>query len=349
MTKNFIADENGRIAALHRYQIEDSGKDPISDEVTRVAQLALDVPMAALVLIDREMGRFKSARGLAGRPLARGGLFCNEVVKTGASLNVFDAGADPRFKDHVLVTGAPFVRACLGAPLLTPDGYAIGALCVGDTRPHRFEERHIGTIEGLARLVVDQFELNQIAKQDFLTGALTRRGFQQELHREFMRSSRYERPAALVFLDIDHFRKINDAFGHLAGDEALKAVAQACLGVMRQSDVFGRTGGEEFAFILPETRAHEAMQCAERIREVIEKLRFKIGDKVLDVTASFGVAALSARTRNAPEWSSYADKALYEAKRVGRNCCVLAVPEPLEPVLPLAAAASKPSARKLLH
>ncbi len=331
MTGTIFSDEQGRLAALHRYQLLDNGKSPAFEEITRLVQLALDVPVSAVSLIDQDEQRFKAIRGMPDGAVPREAAFCNETIKTAAPLVVPDATRDSRFSDNFQVTGERHIRSYIGVPLTTPDGYNVGALCAIDTRPRQFDERQIAILSGLGKLVVEQFELRQIAKQDYLTGALARRGFQHEVEREYIRSSRYERPAALVCIDIDHFKKINDAFGHPAGDEALRAVAQACLSVMRQSDIFGRIGGEEFAFLLPETTAHEAMQCAERIREVIENLRFKIGERVLSVTASFGVATLAPTTRGAADWFADADRALYEAKRQGRNCSVLATPEPSSP------------------
>ena len=346
MTMTILSDEEGRLAALRRYQMPSSGAAGAFDEITRLVQLALDVPVSAVSLIDREEQRFQAIRGMADVPVPRNDAFCNETIKTAAPLIVPDATQDPRFFENYQVSGEPRIRSYVGVPLTTPDGYNVGALCAIDTRPRQFDARQIAIVSGLAKLVVEQFELRQIAKQDYLTGALTRRGFQHEVEREFIRSSRYERPAALVFIDIDHFKKINDAFGHPAGDDALKGVAQACLGVMRQSDIFGRIGGEEFAFLLPETSAHEAMQCAERIREVVENLRFKIGDRVLSVTASFGVATLAPTTRGADDWIADADRALYEAKRLGRNCCVLATPPP--PATPAPTPGVEPEAPTLL-
>ena len=323
-----LSDELGRLAALHRYQVPDGGAAPAFEEIIRLVKLALDVPISAISMIDRDEQIFTAVSGMSNRPVPRNDALCSEAIKTAWPLIVPDALRDPRFSNSTQVTGEPQIRSYVGVPLTTPDGYNVGALCAIDTAPREFSEREIAMIAGFAKLVVEQLELRQITKHDYLTGALTRRSFQHEIEREFLRSSRYERPAALVSVDIDHFKKINDAFGHPAGDEALQGVAQACLGVMRQSDVFGRIGGEEFAFLLPETTAHEAMQCAERIREVIENLRFKIGDKVLSVTASFGVATLTPTTRSAGDWVASADRALYEAKQLGRNYSVLATPEP---------------------
>src|SRR3569623_1517744 len=103
-----------------------------------------------------------------------------------------------------------------------------------------------------------------------MTGALSRRGFFAELEREFLRATRYDRPSALLLIDVDHFHAINDRYGHTAGDAVLVSIANACMASMRKSDAYGRTGGEEFALLLPETEPEEAREAAERIRRLVE-------------------------------------------------------------------------------
>jgi diguanylate cyclase (GGDEF)-like protein len=286
--------------------------------------MVLGVPITALSLIDSDKEVFKSARGMTGEDARRHSTLGAYAIQSNEPLHIPDTRQDARFADHPLVRGEPYIRSYLGAPLVSPDGYNIGTLAAGDTRPRRFDEREQAILADFAKLVIEQLELRQIGERDALTGALTRRGFYHAVEKDFTRASRYERPSSLLFFDVDEFKKINDAFGHAAGDEALKAVAAKCIEVSRQTDFFGRIGGQEFGFLLPETNAHEAMQCAERMRDLIEKLRFRTSSGVLSVTASFGVASLSAAVGTAAQWFAETDVALYEAKRLGRNCCVLA-------------------------
>ena len=180
-------------------------------------------------------------------------------------------------------------------------------------------------MEHLSKLAMEQIELRQIANTDPLTGALTRRGFQRDVEQEFSRASRYQRPAALVFLDIDHFKRVNDEFGHPAGDLVLQAVARACENTLRQSDAFGRLGGEEFGLLLPETGAEDAMQCAERVRQAIEALTISIKPGTdVRITSSLGVSSMTPELATPAMWFAAADVALYQAKRGGRNCVVSA-------------------------
>jgi len=318
MAEDRLTDEEGRVAALHRYNILGDSAEAGFTEITRLVQMALNVPIAAISLIDHDRQVLKSLRGMAPEHMARSAALGSYVITRHQPFIVPDAADDAH------LVGIPEIGAYLGVPLTSPDGYNIGVICAMDTMPRDFDAEQVAMLIEFAKLVMEQVELRQIGERDALTGALTRRGFYQEVEREFVRASRYDRPTSLLFFDIDHFRKINDAFGHEAGDEAIQALAGKCIEVSRQTDSFGRIGGQEFAFLLPETNAAEAMQCAERMREVVEKVRFRTPAGVMSVTASFGVSTLSPGFVNAAQWFAETDVALYEAKRRGRNCSVLA-------------------------
>jgi diguanylate cyclase (GGDEF)-like protein len=154
-----------------------------------------------------------------------------------------------------------------------------------------------------------------------LTGVANRRHFVEQCERELYRADREASALSLLMLDLDHFKSINDRHGHAAGDAVLTAVAQRCHGEMRQIDIFGRLGGEEFGVMLPGVDATQAVQVAERLRQVLETLAVGIDDTALHCTASFGVA-----TRRVGEGLdallARADHHLYAAKAAGRNCVV---------------------------
>jgi diguanylate cyclase (GGDEF)-like protein len=239
---------------------------------------------------------------------------------------VEDMTRDGRFSANPLVIGEPKVRSYLGVPLSTPDGYNIGTLCALDNEPRPFDSRDAGILEKFAQIVLEQLELRQIAKQDTLTGALTRRGFMAEAEKEFARAHRYDRPSALVLLDVDRLRSVNERHGHAAGDAVLVAIANACMSTMRKSDIFGRIGGEEFALLLPETDAETARAVAERLRKMVDATIVETNGGDVRTTISCGVAPLPAVAEGAAAWLSEADIALYEAKHAGRNRVVLAAP-----------------------
>jgi diguanylate cyclase (GGDEF)-like protein len=168
--------------------------------------------------------------------------------------------------------------------------------------------------EGVHRLVT---QLRDLATRDSLTGALNRGAFEQRLEAELARTERISAPCALLVLDIDHFKRINDTLGHAAGDSALRVLADAVGAAKRRSDVFGRIGGEEFAVVLPDTGLVGAATFA-------EKLRASLGETMGEVTVSFGVTDARTAGRTVRGMLHSADVALYTAKRGGRDRVVIA-------------------------
>lgn len=164
----------------------------------------------------------------------------------------------------------------------------------------------------------------ELSIRDELTGLYNRRYLYQELAREIVRSSRYEDPLALLMFDIDHFKRINDTYGHAAGDEVLRIVSQIIGQNLRGSDVPCRYGGEEIAVILPNTVEADALQLAERIRNMLARHKIAYESIDLSITVSIGITAWQT-TDGANQMLNRADQALYEAKAEGRNVCRLAV------------------------
>ena len=163
-------------------------------------------------------------------------------------------------------------------------------------------------------------EVERLATTDPLTGLLNRRHFFQTGELEVKRSVRYERPLALLTLDIDFFKKVNDAYGHTVGDKALKALAASLCDRFRQTDVVGRYGGEEFVVLLPETEKSDALKIAERIRLWVSSLSIRAEDSTFNITLSIGVSALGdVESKTLSDLLNAADAALSRAKNNGRN------------------------------
>jgi diguanylate cyclase (GGDEF)-like protein len=314
-----LTDEDARLAALRRYEIHDSGDARPFQRIVDLVQQVMGVPMAAVTLIDSDTQWFKASRGLPGSETPRADAFCNHTIRQMGPFAINDAMLDPRFSGNPMVTGAPHIRSYLGVPLTTPEGYNIGSLCAIDNEPRQFDRAQGEIMRKLAEIVVEQFELQQIAKQDSMTGALTRRGFFAEVEREFLRAGRYDRPSTLVVIDVDLFKSINDRYGHPAGDAVLVSIANCCMANMRRSDIFGRIGGEEFGLLLPETDAEEAREACERIRQMVEATIVQVGGAEVRATVSMGIAPRPSNTETVAAWFSEADIALYEAKQFGRN------------------------------
>jgi diguanylate cyclase (GGDEF)-like protein len=163
--------------------------------------------------------------------------------------------------------------------------------------------------------------LLDLAFRDGLTGLYNHRYFQEEMDRELDRVQRYERSFSLIIFDIDHFKQVNDTFGHPAGDDVIIAISRAAEKSIRMSDVLARYGGEEFAVILPEATFSDAKEVAERIRRDIEKLTVQVSGKEIKVTVSVGYTSYRHRSHIKEKGPiiSLADRALYTAKQSGRN------------------------------
>ncbi|MFC7411197.1 sensor domain-containing diguanylate cyclase [Hydrogenophaga atypica] len=216
----------------------------------------------------------------------------------------------------------------------------------------RTNPQHCGALSGLAQgvnemaqqVAMTQQELRQqvelatrelreqkeaaerAARLDALTQVLGRRGFTEQAHTEIQRSMRYQHPLSLLMIDIDHFKTINDTHGHATGDAVLLHFAQLLARELRENDMIGRIGGEEFAVLLPNSNAEQAARVAERMREAVANSQIHVRGQPLHFTASFGVAEFQAQELSLESLMARADAALYEAKRQGRNRVLLANP-----------------------
>ena len=313
-----LNDEAGRIRALQRYHVLDTEPERHFDLVTAMVKDLLDVPMCAISLVSNSRQWFKSSVGLEVPGTSRQLAFCDFTIRGRDLLVVEDALADPRFAANPLVTGELAIRSYAGAPLMTPDGYNIGALCAIDRKARSFSEQQLERLRTLACLVVEQLELRTLAHSDSLTGVLTRRAFNDAACTAIRQHRRNGTPAAVVSLDIDHFKQINDRCGHAGGDRVLREVARVCSEALRPGDVVGRLGGEEFALLLLNSNGQGAEHCANRVRRAIGELDLADCGRI---TASFGVSTLRDGL-NIEDWMNEADAALYAAKESGRNRCV---------------------------
>jgi diguanylate cyclase (GGDEF)-like protein len=165
-----------------------------------------------------------------------------------------------------------------------------------------------------------QEHFQTLAFTDALTGAVNRHQFNKVLADEIIRADFDQLPLSIMLLDIDHFKQVNDNFGHGVGDEVLIMFYRACKLAVRASDVVARIGGEEFVIILPKTHDQNAYQFAERLREKIEQLEVVIDEHKIDLTVSIGVSQWKTDSfSSAEEFVANADKLLYQAKNRGRN------------------------------
>ncbi|MEO3679531.1 sensor domain-containing diguanylate cyclase [Rheinheimera fenheensis] len=161
--------------------------------------------------------------------------------------------------------------------------------------------------------------LKQLTKTDFLTQLFNRGHWEENLIQEFKRLQRYQHKSTLLMCDIDHFKRINDTFGHAAGDVVIQAIADAVRNNLRSTDIAGRYGGEEYAVLLVDTPLQQAAVLAERLRKSVEALSIPYNGQQLKVTLSLGLAEYDSGMKEHRQWIEAADKGLYQSKANGRN------------------------------
>jgi diguanylate cyclase (GGDEF)-like protein len=234
---------------------------------------------------------------------------------------------------HLLFPGIANLKSAALVPLPRKD-LATGALCFGSRDPKRFTRHHgtdflshLGAVAAVCiENAINRARLLRAGITDFLTGWHNRRYLQQRLKEELARAQRKGAPIACLMIDIDKFKGINDGYGHLAGDNALKEIALRVDSQIRSMDTAARFGGDELAIILPEACAAEAAKLGERIREVIAKQPIHLTAQIeRNLTVSVGVASVSPGRHEvdlkavADRLLADADAALYRAKALGRN------------------------------
>ncbi|MBI5648860.1 MAG: diguanylate cyclase [Chloroflexi bacterium] len=293
---------------------------------------------ANIVLLNGDgVFRVARARGYAGglatiRELTIGTRVAHlKMIETKLPIVIDDVRRSANW--NTLVPGTEQMRAYAGAPLCTR-ARVIGFLNLESATPGCFSPTHAERLQMFANLIAVAVEnarlhaqIRELSIVDELTGIYNRRGLFQFGEREISRALRYARPFAALMLDLDGFKRVNDTFGHRAGDAVLRDVAQRCRENVRTIDVVARYGGEEFVVLLPETDVHSAQLVAERLRQAIADVEFPIHlperECAVHLTASFGVAGMHAQLLNLSALIDTADHAQYRAKKVGGNLVVV--------------------------
>ena len=186
-------------------------------------------------------------------------------------------------------------------------------------------------MRAVTRQHFDTGKLTRMLTTDYLTGVCNRAHFFEVGEREYLRALRYSQPLALISIDLDHFKAINDTYGHAAGDEVLKAFTQTCIALLRPSDIFARLSGEEFVVLLPSTTLHGAVELAERLRACVAVAPVDASGSTLRLTVSLGCAEISSTVASLKALMAAADQALYISKRTGRNRVTPLLPETAAP------------------
>jgi diguanylate cyclase (GGDEF)-like protein len=298
----------------------EAGEAPVGwafDHLCDVARLSLRAALAGVVLVDETGEGHRSVSPRRAIGLAAAEALRDAVLSTeDPVVLVDDVRADRRFD-------APALRASGVRSLIAARFGGVGTGCGGvvfaaGPEPGVFDDGDRHLVTSLARCASFEVELRQTALRDDLTGFLTRSAFMGRMRTLLETFETKGHPSTICFLDIDHFKSVNDRFGHGAGDRVLAAVAEACRDGLRPQDLCGRLGGEEFAIAMPGLTLDGAIPRVEALRERIAALDFGLG-KHLRITGSFGVCALSEGIASVSVWCKMADAALYGAKHAGRN------------------------------
>lgn len=248
-------------------------------------------------------------------------------VGTGMGMRALELGKtvvenEVAFIPHYL---ASFVetRSEMCVPLIF-FGEKLGVLMLESANPHNFAQEDVPPLESVADICAGAIQnahyfekAQQLAYIDGLTGIYNRRYFEMQIAAEIERASRYDGRLAIIMIDIDHFKRLNDEFGHLLGDEVLRQVSSVFGQQLRKVDVVCRYGGEEFAILVPQTSGGNAVEVAEKLRRMVETYRFP--GVPVKVSISAGVAEFPAHGRTRDELVAAADAALYASKEAGRN------------------------------
>ena len=335
-------DESSRLRALRELGLLFTPAEERFDRITRVAARLLRVPIALITLVDSRIQWFKASHGVKASETPRTISFCAHAILGEDTLVVRDALEDARFRDNPLVTGEPFIRFYAGHPLHAEDGSRVGTLCVIDTRPRRPQPADLLMLRDLAGMVEAELRVKALSEEqtaliaerddlkrrsmlDSLTRAWNREAILEVLGRELARSGRSGVPLSIIMADVDHFKEVNDSFGHPAGDAVLLGVVRNLRAAVRPYDAIGRFGGEEFLVVLPNCDAPAARAIAERMRRRVAEERFETAAGRVRATLSLGVATSGERPGTGREQLiEAADRALYQAKAEGRNRAAVA-------------------------
>lgn len=333
---------SSRREAISHYRILDTAPEADFDNIANLAANIFGTQSAAISFIDDHRQWFKARCGLelAETPIATS--FCAHAIEEATIFLVRDASLDPRFSRNPLVTGMPKLRFYAGMRILATDGTPIAALCVFDPEPRPLGltelERtalqalaaQVETILELRRMVQErqsqaeaQAELAQkmhhVANHDALTGLPHRRLFNRRLAAAMRDARKNDTRVALLMVDVDHFKQINDSLGHDAGDALLCRFATRLLSVVRKSDTVARLGGDEFGVLLTNIdRDAEIKQVVSSLNSALHK-PITHRARMIDCRASIGLAIFPDHAATSASLMKCADLALAEAKR-SRGC-----------------------------
>jgi diguanylate cyclase (GGDEF)-like protein len=282
-----LDDTSIRLDALRALSLFNANPDERFDRLTRLAKRVFNVPVAKVTLVAPDMVYTVSCTGERPTPIPRELSFCSQAILSDDIMVVPDTLDDERFADNPFVAGDPQLRFYAGCPLVVMKGCRLGTLCLVDVVPRTMTEEDIVLLKDLAATVEHELTAMHMAIIDGLTGLVNRRGFEALARNGLNVCRRVQRPASLLFFDLNGFKAINDTFGHAEGDLALRNFASALKQTFRRTDIIGRLGGDEFAVLLLDSSPSDTRVAIDRLRVMVAaqnerekrgyELRFSVG------------------------------------------------------------------------
>lgn len=332
--------EEQKSEILQRYQIlsEDDSKSAlcIADSIA----LALNVPFVIAALNGRYRKWYHCDHGMGAYAEPDLQTYFARMHLAQQRFDIADMEAEAFFTQHTTGLRLPKFKMLAGVPLTDPNGKRFGTLCVADRQVRQLTDAELQMLSSFGRVVSNDIcvrsaaryavrdlvelehekcDLFELATIDPLTKALNRRAFTRFSERELSRFKRDNGQLATLMLDIDHFKSVNDEYGHATGDQVLSKMVSIAASVLRQEDLIGRLGGEEFAIVLVDSDATAAVKVAERIRQAIKQVKFPSDTGPFNVSVSIGVSEPFYSDTSIDSSLERADMALYNAKRNGRD------------------------------
>lgn len=332
--------EEQKSEILQRYQIlsEDQSAGPLC--VADSIALALRTPFVIAALNRRYRQWYMCEHGLEGYGASDLQTYFARMHLAQTRFDVEDVREEEFFSSNTQGLRIPGFQSIAGVPLTDPNGKRFGTLCIADIKPRQLDDSELNLLSSFGRLVSNDIcvrsaaryavqdlvelehekcDLFELATIDPLTKALNRRAFMRFSERELARFKRDNSLLSTLMLDIDHFKQVNDVHGHATGDKVLSKMVSVAASVLRQEDLIGRLGGEEFAIVLVDSDAAAAARVADRIRQAIKQVKFPSETGPFNVSVSIGVSEPFYNEASINDALERADAALYRAKRNGRD------------------------------
>jgi diguanylate cyclase (GGDEF)-like protein len=325
------ANESERLALLQELAILDTAPEPLYDDVAKLAAAICGTPIAIINFVDSDRQWGKALVGLDDSEAPREASFCaRTIVADDGMFIVSDALNDPYWSQNQMVTGDPNLRFYAGASIVAED-LALGTVCVADREPRELTEEQLEALRILARQTAAHLELRRRSAQlesmndqlhdmalaDSLTGLPNRTLLFDRLDIALRMRARSGCTVGVVFIDLDHFKSVNDTLGHQAGDELLRAVASRLRGATRDADTVARVGGDEFVIVYPELPSEASLDTM--TARLVDAVQRPVRVMATEVTPELSIGCVIAgEGDNADSLLKRADELMYQAKRSRR-------------------------------